>query len=567
MKIYKYTLRAFACVFVLVLAVACTNDFGDVGTGLVGVVNFETRQTMEIDVVAYTKTIDEGVQTNALPVGAMGFYKDNVYGETTASVLTQLALSRLDPVFGEAPILDSAYFSLPYFSRLVERDDDGNGTYELDSIFRNTGPMKLSVYRSNYFLNNLDPETDFQDPAVYYSNDIENFAGIEGDLLFQIDEFVPSNEEVVLRSIDSVCDSDQGFLRIDTTFVRRPPELRVRLDSLYFTQNIIERQGDEMLLNQNNFNDYFRGIYIKAESIDNKGSYILFDYTQASLSSFYRFTGSDDTPSDDGGSTSQCETKKGSLRLGLGGVQIIDLETEYTPEIEDAYTRIDTVNGDESLYLKGGDGSIALIDLFGPDFDQDENQVEDQLEALRACNVIINEANLIFYVDQEKVAPGSGVAEPERVFIYDFDNNATLIDGEIDLTSGFNGAVGTRVNHLGRIVRDTEGDESTPGVSYRIRLTQHINNIINNDSTNVRLALAVTQNVTTLNSAIIGGTLDADRENIERLPVGTVLCQESTILHGSKSPNETKRLKLILSYTLTEEIDPDSVCGRLLGLR
>ena len=205
-----------------------------------------------------------------------------------------------------------------------------------------------------------------------------------------------------------------------------------------------------------------------------------------------------------------------------------------------------------------------MFDLFGPDANGDD--IEDQLEELRSCNVIVNEANLIFYVDQEKVAPGSGIPEPERVFIYDFDNNATLIDGEIDQTSGFNGPVGTRVNHLGRIVRETEDDESTPGVSYRIRLTQHINNIINNDSTNVRLALAVSQNVTTLNSAIIGGTLDESRENIERLPVGTVLSQESTILHGSESPDESKRLKLRISYTLTEEIDPDSVCGRLLGL-
>lgn len=561
MKIYKYTLRAFACVFVLVLAVACTNDFGDVGTGLVGVVNFETKQTTEIDVVSFSRNFADGVQTNALPAGALGVYNDNVYGQTTASVLTQVTLSRLNPDFGDETVLDSVFFTLPYFSTLLDTEDDGNSTYELDSIFRNTGPMKLSVYRSNYFLNNLDPETDFQDPAVYYSNEIDGFSGIEGDLLFEIDDFEPSPKQIVLTELEELDDDADPDVEAETVVsARLVPALRVRLDSLYFVQNLIEKEGNEMLLNQNNFNDYFRGIYIKAEPIDGKGSYIIFDYAQASITTYYSFEGDDDSAGD-GEAT---DDGVGSLSLGLGGVQIIDLDTDYSPEILAAIAQSDSVLGDENLYLKGGDGSIAMVDLFGPDFDNDG--IEDQLEALRSCNVIINEANLIFYVDQEKVAPGSGVAEPERVFIYDFDNNATLIDGEIDQTSGFNGPVGTRVNHLGRIVRETEDDESTPGVSYRIRLTQHINDIITNDSTNVRLALAVTQNVTSINSAIIGGTIDPDGENTERLPVATVLSQESTILHGTKSPNEEKRLKLRLNYTLTEDIDPNSVCGRLLGL-
>ncbi len=561
MTMYKIVLRALACVFVLAIAVACTNDFSDVGSGLVGVVNFETNQTSEIDVVSFSKSFDDGVQTNALPTGAVGFYRDNVYGNSTVSVLTQLTLGRNNPDFGDETVLDSVLFTLPYFSTLEDTDDDGNSTYTLDSIYRNTGEMKLSVYRSNFFLNNLDPDTDFQDAAVYYSNDIDDFNGIEGDLLFEIPDFVPSPEQIILTEpgeLPEDADPDEEAEPVVSNRLR--PALRVRLDSLYFVQNIIEREGDEVLLNQNNFNDYFRGIYIKAEPINGQGSYFLFDYSQANIEAFYTFEGDDDSAGD-GEATND---GVGSISFGLGGVQILDIETQYDPEILAAIAASDSTAGDESLYLKGGDGSIALIDLFGPDYDNDG--IEDQLEALRDCNVIINEANLIFYVDQDKVAPGSGEAEPERIFIYDFDNNATLLDGELDQTTGLNGPVGTRVNHLGRLVRETEGDESSPGVSYRIRLTQHINNIINNDSTNVRLALAVSQNVTTLNSAIIGGTLDESRENIKRIPVSTVISQESTILHGSKSPIEDKKLKLRINYTLTEDIDPDSVCGRLLGL-
>ena len=80
----------------------------------------------------------------------------------------------------------------------------------------------------------------------------------------------------------------------------------------------------------------------------------------------------------------------------------------------------------------------------------------------------------------------------------------------------------------------------------------------------MRLALAVSQNVSVDNTAIIAGT--GSIEDAERTPISSVISPEGTILHGNLSTNDDKRLKLRIFYTLTEDIDPNSPCGQILGL-
>ncbi|RMB56396.1 DUF4270 domain-containing protein [Dokdonia sinensis] len=551
MKLYKLLTRTAVCVFALLGAVACTNDFGGAGAGLVDQVNFDTGLTAEIDITSYSVRFD-AVQTNNLPVGAIGVYNDPVYGTATVSALSQVTLSRFDPSFGDNPELTGVYLTLPYFSSREETDEDGNTTYTLDSIFSNTGPMKLSIYRSNYFLNDLDPDDNFESAAVYFSDEFRDFDGIEGDLLYEDEAFIPSNLEIRLDSIGNPLE-ESSEIEIAS---RLAPSLRVKLDNDYFTQNLINQENSENLLNQNNFRDYFRGIYIKAEAVNGNGSYILFNYDGANITAFYQFSGTDDSGDDEVETT-----ENSSIALNFGGVQVLGIDGEFNPAIQNDINNADVLDGEDNLYLKGGNGSIAVINLFP---DRDEDGIEDQLDILKSCNVIINEANLIFFVDQDQLGAGTGVLEPERIFIYDYDNNRTLIDGQIDLSAGNDGAVSSRTNHLGRLTREIEGDRTSPGESYRIRITRHLNNIVVNDSANVNLALTVSQNVLNASSSRVRG------ENGEildrRIPSTNIISQEGTILHGNRSVDEDKRLKLRINYTLTEEINPDTPCGRILGL-
>lgn len=563
MKIYNYMIKGLiAFIFVFAL-IACEEELGEVGAGIVGSVNFETFEVDDIRVTSYSMNFPEGVQTNGAPVGVLGVYNDPVYGKTTASYLSQMALSRISPEFGDNVVVDSVIFTLPYFSRQIAVDEQGNNTYELDSIFNNTGGITLSAYRSNFFLNDLDPATNFEDPEIYFSNDIPNFQGVEGDLLFQLNDFAPQTDEIILTTVtfdeDGAPILDEEGNIVKELSERISPALRLSLDVNYWNTNIIQREGEDVLLNINTFNDYFRGLYLKAEDADSDGNLFLFDFNQANITIYYTFDGVDDSGEPGGPSNNGL----GNISLNFSGVSIIDYQNQFDSTIVNAIENSNTTIGEENLYLKGGDGSIAIIELFGPDFDEDG--VADQLEILRDCsNIIINEANLTFFVDQDELGAGGGALEPERIFILDFDNNNLLIDGALDNTSGFNGPVNSRINHLGRLVREVEGDESSLGQSYRIRITQHVNNIIKNDSTNVRLALTVSQNVSIDNTSIIAGT--GVINTARRVPVSSVISPEGTILHGNLSADEAKKLKLRIFYTLTEDIDPNSPCGQILGL-
>ncbi|MCZ4238249.1 DUF4270 family protein, partial [Staphylococcus equorum] len=75
---------------------------------------------------------------------------------------------------------------------------------------------------------------------------------------------------------------------------------------------------------------------------------------------------------------------------------------------------------------------ISVIELFGKD--NDNNGVADQLETLRDKKWLINEANLILYVNQDLMV--GGATEPERIVIYDLKNSNVLADYNQDPTNG-----------------------------------------------------------------------------------------------------------------------------------
>src|SRR5690606_32598135 len=83
---------------------------------------------------------------------------------------------------------------------------------------------------------------------------------------------------------------------------------------------------------------------------------------------------------------------------------------------------------------------------------------------------LINEANLVFYVDQS-MTQGQ---EPERIYIYDTKNNRPLLDYEFDSPDNL------RVNHLGKLQH--VGDDNSKGVKYKIKITEHIKNLLLKDS-------------------------------------------------------------------------------------
>src|SRR5699024_5554344 len=127
---------------------------------------------------------------------ALGVYEDPTFGRSSASIVTQLSLPGTNPKFGDNPELDSVVLVIPYFSETKDQKGDSK-TYELDSVFGDQS-IKLSVFRSHYFIRNYDPNDSFGSQA-YYTNDQEKFEeNLIGPSLFTSTSFKPSEKEVVM---------------------------------------------------------------------------------------------------------------------------------------------------------------------------------------------------------------------------------------------------------------------------------------------------------------------------------------------------------------------------------
>jgi len=543
----KYLLPKLGAILLVIIAFAsCEEDFSNIDTNIIDQ-NFTTELDESRTVIAYSTKL-EAVQTNGLPVFQLGVYNDPVYGKTTANLLAQVALSSgdTDPRFGDCTVLDSVVLYLPFFSTATL--DGEETTYVLDSVYGNS-PVSISIYESNFFLRDLDPETGFEETQNYYSNQGQLFkdhiiSGGVNNLMYTIENFTPSDQSYTIVETET---NEQGVQQEVLKTI--PPGIRVKLPIAFFEEKIINNEGSLALLNNNNFREFFRGIYFEVESATDNGNLFLFDISDsdsdplndARIDLYYTFkslTG-DETCED-----TDLEDFNGDLKLLFNAIAVNVYENNVPLTINDALINANTTEGEETLYVRGGEGIMTVIELFGEDVDQ--NGVADELEDLRDKKWLINEANLIFYVDKDKVA--GGASEPERLIIYDLENNRLLVDFTTDLTSSSD-PIDAFSEHLGRLERGSDGD----GDFYKMKITSHLSNIINKDSLNVPLGLIVSQNVTIATFQDLENAITPNEGvSIEELPASSVVAPEGTVLFGNRTSNTGKRLKLQIFYTEPE---------------
>lgn len=491
--------------------VGCDEDFTEIGGEIIN--NPTNVELREVEVNAYSKKLTS-IQTNTLANLFLGTHKHPVYGESTASIVTQLSLANEDPDFGDNIELDSVVMTLPYYSREDETStNEEEIEYVLDSVY-GEGSFNLSIYETNYFLNDLDPDSNFEDRQKYYSDQQDLVEqNIIGAPLYQEDNFEPSSAGYVSYEIGNDGENDT---------IVNAPALRIKLPVDYFQQKIIDKEGSDELFNNNNFRNYFRSLLVKAEANSSEGSQILFDLTNSDAKIILYYT---EDFEEDG------DTVRRRRRFDLniaGGNRFNTYTGEFPESILQGIETQSQQSGSESLYLKGQEGSMAVIELF-PE--------EAVLDELRNNNWLINEASLIFYVDQDKL---NGAVEPERLYLYDIENNTVLFDYQIDPSANQSNPATSRTVFSNPLERD----EDENGIFYRLRITQHLTNILNQDTENVKLGLVVTGNI---NSVALAATRNIDE--VERVPAASMLTPHGTVLYGDETSNEEKRLKLRIYYT------------------
>jgi hypothetical protein len=409
--------------------------------------------------------------------------------------------------------------------------------FDLDSIFGNRNmPFQIKVERSTFFLRDLDPNSNFEQSQEYFSD--QQFAPafvneVLADTLITI-----SNEEYLFfqEDDDETEDVDESLI-IET---RLNPGIRINLDADFFQANLLDKEGDSELLSQSNFNNFIRGLHFSITPSGAEDIMVLLDLTQANLTVTYEYDNftTDDTGDDGtGNSTEKAERDFIFTFLQVNnnfvtGNAVNTFNNEaYPPNI--ASTLDNGVNA-ERIYLKGGAGTFTEIQLF--------NETDDSsiINEIKENNWIINEANLVFSVDREALNIAGGTIEPPRIYLFNAETNQPLYNTFTEVSTS-DTPLGLFLNYDGILEK-----ENDLGVSYTVKITEYINNIIVRDSTNARLGLSLTSNIGVSNvaSAMSSG-------NEIDIPVMSTVNPLGTVLFGSNvsAADESKKLKLQIFYT------------------
>jgi hypothetical protein len=455
---------------------------------------------------------------------------------------------------GDRLFVESVVLTIPYYTdpRLTKVNPDGSSVYVLDSIYgAQKAIMKLSVYESGYFMRDADPVTGFQQQQQFYSDDDNLFDSRKIPTILndsparsQNEEFFFDASERAVVTIDSITTVKK------TTYTK--PEMRLELNKNYFKSRILEAVSTGKLASNDVFKNYFRGLYFKMEkSGSSAGNLAMLDFNEGKITISYK----EDLASPIGGAPTR---EKKTLVLNLSGNKVSLLNNDFNASGSVFNTLPKTGNtteGDERLFLKGGEGSVAILELFDKtdikgydaqgNLTSGANGVSDQLDDLRypanGKKLLVNEANLVFHIDATTMASS---VEPQRIYLYDYTNSSGIIDYFSDLTSSTTDAKRSKLLYDGIINKDVV---TKRGSTYKIRVTDQIRNLINNkDFVNVKLGLAVTENIA---NSIFYSVRTPDAF-IAKVPMSSVQNPLGTILYSGKATVPAdKRLKLEIFFT------------------
>ena len=597
MKNFYFTL------LISLVFISCNKDYKTVGLNLIDNNTFRTN-LQEIPLSVKMRNIPPYV-SNTVTTFQIGEYNDNIYGLSKVNFLSQVNFEDPNLVFGdysqsnednpdgnisriqEIETIKNVFLDIPFYTNIddddndgviniydvdstdpysdsdgdgvsdadesnlgqnpLDQDTDGDGIldgedtesinphagrtlYELDSLIGNPeATFKLKVSELDYFLRPYDPDSNFEKFQKYYSNNTlpENFSGYT---LFDSEVKIDSNELVFYNEDDPETEEDDES---EVVKERLSPRIRVDLDHDFFQTKFLDIEGSQEISNLDNFKLYFKGLVLEAYDFSDPLLMIL-NFNEAEIKVVYEYQKYNTQDTTDDISDDTVDTEEADFLFKLNGIKLNSFKHDPYPGY--VYSAIaDTVTNPERVYLKGGQGIMAEIELF-----KDDNGV-DVLEEIRSKEWLVNEANISIYIDKEMLSSSGGIIEPSRLYLYDLVNKAPIIDYFVDNSAGQK-SYQNKVIHGGII----ELDDDKNGLMYKIRISEHIKNVVRKDSTNVKLGLVVSSDISnTINIEV------KDSEYMSFTPLSSAINPLGTVLIGPSpsAENFEKRMKLNLFYT------------------
>ena len=522
MKIVS-SLKKGLFVLFLVLLWSCDDDFNSVGSDIVGNENLN-MESLSVDVVAYNRAIG-AVQTNGLPLNCLGVLDNSVFGKSVISYVTQLQLAAgTNPTVDIVnPTITKVELTVPYFNTLEETDSDGNNTYKLDSLYGNANnKFRLNIYESGYYLRDFDPSTNFEERQKYYSDLFDDIYNARNPNRLNNSENIAQNDSFFFDKSEHIIYED-GENGEQTVSERQTPQMKIELDKTFFYDKIFNAPSGQMD-NNNTFANYFRGLLFQVEDLGSGSQMAQLNFAQGKITIYYT------TPEDEDEST---------IVLNLAGNTVSLVQNQFSTDYQNALTSANEVSGDEKLYIKGSEGSVAYIDLFNG-----TDELEQLREQVESEKWLINEANLVFYIDKPQMDSFDNV--PLRIFLFDANNNTPLLDYSTDGTTYPSFPKFNKYVHGGIMEKDSDGK----GVRYKVRITRHISNLLKNvDAENIKIGVSITESISqTGMTTLKNGIGQPDTSPYRYVPVAGIMNPLGTVLYGNNTSDD-KKLKLEILYT------------------
>jgi hypothetical protein len=529
---------------------SCDKELTSFDSDVINSENAIDFSTGELDYSILSKSeIINPVQSNNLPSFLIGKYNHPQFGNSYANFVGQMVPADYNHDFGDNVELDSVILSIPYYSRAIDTDENLDVTYEIDSVYGNN-PIKISIYKNNFFLRTFNPFQSFDSSQNYFTNgSLSNneqidISQLEGQLLFEIDDFVPNANQINLTAVDT---SGETYIS-----QKLAPALRFKLNNPnnnFWETLFFNNEGLPNLSNEPDFKEFFRGLYIKTEGLNSSGSMMLLNLASSNAKLTIHYTSDNEVVNNDTGSTDDNLTNQHEYVLNFSGNLVNIFENENLVDVNGT----NTVDGNENIYLRGGEGIITTLDLFSGSLINDNGEEISEFDHFKdffydnisdSPKRLINEAYIEFYVNQNFINSD----EPERIFIYNYEQNTALIDYFLD-QSVSSTTINAKINHLVPLIKDSLNDNR--GIKYKIRITEHLNNLVLRDSSNSKLGLGVMSNISSVQNFTILGDEDSNSNN--SLAAGIILSPKGTILHGNLSPEIEKRPRIKIYYTEPED--------------
>jgi hypothetical protein len=370
------------------------------GVGLDVDPNIALNSTIVDTSTVYTKLIkQDSIVTNFSEKSILAFFKDPIFGTTTSNIAVALTLPSSNYTFGKNPILDSAVLVLPFAGFY---GDSSNTTYTVE------------IRQLNEVLYNDNPKT-------YYNTKKWSF---KSPLIGSKNITAAYKDSIILQNI---------LVGKKDTIKKVGPQLRIKLDPTFITNNILKTDSLNLLSNQV-FNNFIKGLYISLNknTTTNKGGLFQFDtYTQggAKLDLFYKKTSS----------TSTIDTVNISLPItGSNGYAVSELTWDLTSTAV-ATELNSTSKTSNNLYIKGLGGTSIKIDF----------PYINKLKSL-GSNIAINRAELILQLENGTETPYKPISRLS-VFRWDIAERPQYIPDENprdprNLGSGYIGGYYNSVN-------------------------------------------------------------------------------------------------------------------------